>query len=107
MTEPIHFYNYSKDELTQLLTDWGLPRHTSDQVFQWLYKKKAKSFEAMTDLSKSLREELAQKASLSGLKLQTKQISQDGTAKYLWELPPDEKGQTAVVESVLIASSIC
>lgn len=102
MTKPIHFYDYSKDELTKLLTDWGLPRHTSDQIFQWLYKKKAKSFEAMTDLSKTLRENLAQKASLSGLTLQTKQVSQDGTAKYLWQLPADEKGQTAVVESVLI-----
>ena len=102
MNKPIHLYNYSKDDLTQLLTDWGLPRHTGDQVFQWLYKKKAKNFEAMTDLSKSLREDLSQKADLSGLTLQTKQVSQDGTAKYLWDLPPDATGQTASVESVLI-----
>ncbi len=102
MNKPIHLYNYSKAELTQLLCDWGLPRHTGDQVFQWLYKKKAKDFEAMTDLSKPLREDLARRADLSGLTLHTKQVSQDGTAKYLWELPPDEKGQTAMVESVLI-----
>lgn len=95
-------YNYSKDELTNLFIEWGSPKHTGAQIFRWLYQKKAKDFDAMTDLSKEMREDLSKKAGLSGLKLATKQVSQDGTAKYLWQLPPDEKGDTAVVESVLI-----
>src|SRR5437588_351247 len=82
--------------------DWGTPRHTGVQIYQWLYKKKAKSFTDMTDLPKSLREDLSNKAAFSGLKLHTKQVSLDGTAKYLWQLPADEKGQSATVESVLI-----
>ncbi len=106
METAVNFYNYTRDELTQLVTDWGLPRHNGQQIFQWLYKKKANTFESMTDLSKSLREELAAKATLSTFKLHTKQVSQDGTIKYLWELysedPSSASGQAATVESVLI-----
>ncbi|HXL74064.1 MAG TPA: 23S rRNA (adenine(2503)-C(2))-methyltransferase RlmN [bacterium] len=106
METPVNFYNLTRDELTQMITDWGLPRHNAQQIFQWLYKKKAKSFEDMTDLSKSLREDLFAKATLSTFKLHTKQVSQDGTTKYLWELNPDEHGQTAQVESVLIPMAV-
>src|SRR5579872_1329936 len=102
MNAPIHFYDYTRDEMTSLLTEWGSPRHTGAQVYQWLYKKKAKGFGDMTDLSKTLREDLSAKASLSGLKLHTKQVSKDGTIKYLWQLPADEKGLGPTVESVLI-----
>jgi 23S rRNA (adenine2503-C2)-methyltransferase len=102
MEKKINFYDYTRDELIGLFTEWDKPRHTGAQVFQWLYRKKAKSFDAMTDLSKDLRENLSSKANLSSLKLHTKQVSQDGTCKYLWELSPDERGQTALVESVLI-----
>lgn len=98
----INFFDQTREELSTVLTEWGAPRHTGHQVFHWLYQKRADSFEAMTDLSKSLREDLAAKATLSSLKLHTKQVSQDGTAKYLWQLASDEKGQGGLVESVLI-----
>jgi 23S rRNA (adenine2503-C2)-methyltransferase len=56
----------------------------------------------MTDLPKDLRLDLVQRATFTSLKLHTRQISQDGTIKYLWELPLDVLGQTAYAESVLI-----
>ncbi len=102
MESTINFYNYTRDELTGLFTEWGLPRHNGQQLFQWLYQKKAKSFDEMTDLSKALRDDLAAKGSLTAVTLNTQQTSSDGTKKYLWELPADEKGQTGQVESVLI-----
>ena len=102
MTTPINFYDFNREEMTNLLTEWGSPRHTGAQVYQWLYKKKAKGFGDMTDLPKALREDLSSKAALSGLRLHTKQVSQDGTIKYLWQLPTDAMGPGATVESVLI-----
>ena len=36
MNAPIHFYDYTRDEMTSLLTEWGSPRHTGAQVYQWL-----------------------------------------------------------------------
>lgn len=102
MNASLNLYDFSRDELISLFTEWGAPRHTGIQVFHWLYKKKVQSFEEMTDLPKTLREDLVNKATLSAVKLHTKQTSLDGTIKYLWELPLDETGKTAVVESVLI-----
>jgi 23S rRNA (adenine2503-C2)-methyltransferase len=102
MESAVHFYNYTRSELIDFLTEGGSPRHVGAQVFQWLYQKRVRSFEEMTDLSKELRQDLSKKATLSTLKLHTRQASQDGTVKYLWQLAPDEKGQTALVESVLI-----
>ncbi len=102
MNPTTNLYDLSREEMVTLFTDWGSPKHTGTQVFHWLYRKRAGDFEEMTDLSKELRADLNQKAALSGLRLHTKQVSSDGTAKYLWNLPPDEKGQGGQVESVLI-----
>lgn len=102
MKNLINLYDQNREELAALLTGWGAPKHAGLQVFHWLYQKKAGDFSAMTDLSKEFREELSTKATLSSLKLHTKQESQDGTIKYLWEIPGDFPDQTAFVESVLI-----
>jgi len=98
---PVHLYDYNREELTRLLTDWGSPRHTGSQIYQWLYKKRAKAFGEMSDLSKSLREDLSLKSDFSSLTLHTKQSSQDGTVKYLWRLK-ESKEEGGFVESVLI-----
>ncbi|HTC21973.1 MAG TPA: 23S rRNA (adenine(2503)-C(2))-methyltransferase RlmN, partial [bacterium] len=102
MKSAVDFYNYSREELVKLFTEWGSPRHAGTQAFHWLYQKHVGSFDEMTDLSKELREDLSKKATLSSLQLHTRQVSKDGTAKYLWQLPPDGHGHTALVESVLI-----
>ncbi len=105
MPQTIYLHNYTQPELARFFEGWSVPRHTSGQVFEWLYQKRAQRFEEMTNLPKELREKLTAEASLSPLTLHTKQVSKDGTIKYLWELKPDEKGQTALVESVLIPMS--
>ncbi len=84
---------------------WGSPRYTGGQVFQWLYRKKAGSFGEMSDLPKSLREELSSKALLTPLAPVEKQVSSDGTLKYLWRLGPDSQGRSPLVESVLLPMS--
>lgn len=105
MPETIHLHNFTQPELDRFFESWEVPRYTSKQVFQWLYQKRAQRFDEMTDLPQALRDRLEANASLAPLTLHTKQVSQDGTAKYLWELTPDAKGQTALVESVLIPMS--
>ncbi len=102
MESAVNFYDHTREELVKLLAEWGSPRHTGAQVFRWLYQKRARDFGEMTDLSKELRRELASKATLSTLTLHTRQASQDGTVKYLWQPAPDSAGSTALVESVLI-----
>lgn len=70
------------------------------QIFDWLYKKDAASFEAMNNLSKELRAKLAQQFSFPVIQLLRTVESEDKeTIKFLWGLPDQKR-----VESVLILS---
>ncbi|MEO2005090.1 MAG: 23S rRNA (adenine(2503)-C(2))-methyltransferase RlmN, partial [Candidatus Poribacteria bacterium] len=53
------------EELGAQMIAWGQPAYRGRQVFRWLYQRRADKFEAMTDLPKSLRCELALKAELA------------------------------------------
>ena len=75
------------DELAAALKEMGEPAYRAKQIFQWLTRGVA-SFDEMTNLSKPLREKLQSSFSITSLKMLRKQVSaQDGTIKYLWELP--------------------
>ncbi len=74
------------EELTAALRDMGEPAFRGKQVFTWLHRG-VRSFDEMSDISKSLRERLARTYRVSGLTAARKQVSRtDGTIKYLWEL---------------------
>ena len=74
------------EELSAYFKDLGEPAFRARQVFVWLHKGAA-SFDEMTNLSKPLREKLAQTCSITRPVVERKQISaEDGTIKYLWRL---------------------
>ena len=56
------------------------------QLFNWVYLKSVDSFDKMTDLSLQTRELLNGKAQLCSISIKDKQVSKDGTIKYLFEL---------------------
>jgi len=62
------------------------PSFRAKQIYGWLYHQYAKDFEEMKNIPKSLKEELAQKFVVDPLKIIKKEISNDGTIKYLFEL---------------------
>ena len=73
-------------EVTAALKEMGQPAFRGKQVYSWLHKG-VKSYEEMTNLSKPLREALAEKYPIQAPKVVRKQESQkDGTIKYLWQL---------------------
>ena len=73
-------------ELTAAVKEMGQPAFRGKQIYTWLHKG-ATSYDEMTNLSKPLREELAQKYPICAPKVVRKQESQkDGTIKYLWQL---------------------
>ena len=73
-------------EVTAALKEMGQPAFRGKQVYTWLHKG-VRSYEEMTNLSRQLREELAQKYPIYAPKAVRKQESKkDGTIKYLWEL---------------------
>ena len=74
---------YSLDELGQLFKDKGLPQFRAKQVYQWLYQKGACSYDEMTNLAKNLRATLAEELPLLPAAVIDRQVSSDGTRKYV------------------------
>ena len=73
-------------ELTATVKELGLPAFRGKQIYTWLHKG-VRSYDEMTNLSKSLRDQLEEKFPIHPPKVVRKQeSSRDGTIKYLWEL---------------------
>ncbi|HJU63760.1 MAG TPA: 23S rRNA (adenine(2503)-C(2))-methyltransferase RlmN [Candidatus Binatia bacterium] len=87
----------SLEELEAYLVEDRESRYRAKQIWQWLFRKGAVSFTAMTNLSGSLRARLAGDFSISRLAVLRQAVSTDGTTKFLFAL---SDGQT--VETVLI-----
>ena len=66
----------------------GEKSYRAKQVFSWLHRG-VKSFGEMTDLSLGLRDKLSEGFFISGLEMDEKQVSCDGTIKYLWKSNED------------------
>lgn len=76
----------TQEELAAFFAEMGEPKFRAKQVFSWLHKG-ARSFDEMSNLSKSLREKLKQTCVLTPPTVERKQVSAiDGTIKYLWRL---------------------
>lgn len=95
----------------------GEKKFRAKQVYEWLWLKPVQSFEAMTNISKDLREMLSQNFSFPAITVDTTQYSEDGTIKsrfktvegHLTEgvlIPTDER-KTACVSSQIGCSLSC
>ena len=85
-------------EWEKTLKQWGEPKFRAKQIFDWLHKKHVTEIDAMTNISKNLREKIKQNGSIAGAKQVKKLVSQiDGTIKYLFEIEND-----LIIESVLM-----
>ncbi len=87
----------SLPELEAALADWGEPRFRAKQVYEWLWAKSVTDLDAMTNLSKELRQRLRDEFTLNTLTEDTVQHSADGTIKTRWRTHDGHR-----IESVLI-----
>jgi len=72
-------------ELQSVCTELGMPSFTAKQITDWLYKKKVKSIDEMTNLSAVNREKLKEKYEVNSQSPVQRQCSKDGTIKYLFQ----------------------
>ena len=72
------------EELKRLVVSEGLPGFTAKQIAQWLYVKKVRSIDEMTNLSKAARALLSEKYEVGLTEYGGLQVSSDGTKKYLF-----------------------
>ncbi|WP_181893906.1 23S rRNA (adenine(2503)-C(2))-methyltransferase RlmN, partial [Staphylococcus pseudintermedius] len=99
-------YSLRFDELQGWLKENGQQSFRAKQIYEWLYDKRVDSFEEMTNLSKALRQLLADHFTITTLATVVRQESRDGTIKFLFEL---QDGYT--IETVLMrhdyGNSVC
>ena len=84
-------------ELKTALEAIGEKAFRAKQIYEWLWTKGVTEFEEMTNLSKSLREQLESKFTINNIVQDLVQTSQDGTQKFRFKL-----FDGLLIESVLI-----
>lgn len=105
--EKVDIKSYSLTELEEYIISIGYKKYVAKQIFSWFHEKGVKDYDEMTNISKSLREELKENTifySLKTVKVLKSQI--DGTCKFLFELSDGN-----IIESVLMrykhGNSVC
>jgi len=83
--------------LREAVTGLGEPAFRAAQVFQWLWGRRARSFEEMSNVSKGLRGRLAESFSLVRPEPATVLTSKDGTVKFLLRLADGEHIETVLI----------
>ncbi len=80
-----------------LCKQMGVEKYRADQLFEWVFGSTVTDFEGMSILPKALRQRLAEQTKFYRAKEASRQVSSDGTAKFLFELEDRQR-----VEAVLI-----
>lgn len=83
--------------LSDLVGQWGSKPFRARQLQRWIHQRCADSFDAMTDLARDFRGQLAQRCRIEAPPVNTEQRSSDGTRKWLFDV-----GQGNAIETVFI-----
>ncbi len=94
---PVNLIGMDRTAMQEALAELDEPRFRADQLFQWVYGRGVGDFDAMTNLSKSLRAKLAGRFVVARPEISRDLASADGTHKWLLRL-----GDTNEVECVHI-----
>ena len=90
----------TREQVESQFKAWNEPAFRVAQLLDWLYARRVTTWDAMTNLPKTLREKLREKFLINTLELVRKQGSDDTTQKFLWKLADGQ-----FIESVLIPAS--
>jgi len=107
----VNLLNFNRENLAACLVEWGEPAYRGTQLLQWIHQKGVFDFDAMSNLSKPLREKLKEKSEINFLDIVLDQLSHDGTRKWLFRLsegncietvfiPEDSRGTLCVSSQV-------
>jgi 23S rRNA (adenine2503-C2)-methyltransferase len=97
MQEKKDIKDYLREELEVIFKEKGFPSFSTQQIFEWTYKKRVEDFNWMTNLSNKVKQFLKENFYFSQLKLLKREVSCDGTEKFLFALE-----DSSCIETVLI-----
>jgi len=92
-----NLFGLDRDALGSVFAELGEPAYRARQAYSWLYEKRARSLDEMTDLPRALRERLASAHQVRWPVVAERAVSVDGTIKFLFRLDDG-----ATIESVYI-----
>ena len=85
------------DEIEKITDELKASKFRAKQIHNWIYVKSVSDISQMTDLSLKFREQLEEIATVTETKVKRKQVSSDGTIKYLVEYPDGECVETVLM----------
>jgi 23S rRNA (adenine2503-C2)-methyltransferase len=92
-----NFFDLSQHAMREFFSGMAEKPYRATQVMKWVYRQGITDFEKMTDISKGLRENLAEQTAFQLPEIVSEQVSNDGTRK--WLLRVDKKN---CIETVFI-----
>ena len=109
---PPNLAGLNKAELRDTLAEaFGLDekkaRMRANQLWRWIYQHGRTDFADMTDIAKEMRASLAERFAVGRLKMVERQVSNDGTRKYLMELSPGVEVECVFIPDVGRAGALC
>ena len=81
--QPAQLAGFSTEELSQFVAELGEPKYRAQQIFTAIQRRRVRSFDEITDLPKEFRAQLAERAAIATLKVESRYLSTDGTRRYL------------------------
>lgn len=90
-------YNYSLENLSKEMVELGQKSFRATQIYGWLYQKRVKDIDSMSDISLSFRETLKEKYNMNLPVIIRKQVSYDGTVKLLLEFEDKMSVETVLM----------
>ena len=87
----------AKAELATFVQELGEPAYRGQQIFEAAQRRRVRSFDEITNLSKELRARLGERAEISTLRLESRYISTDGTRRYLLKTHDNRPVETVFI----------
>ncbi|MDY4785592.1 23S rRNA (adenine(2503)-C(2))-methyltransferase RlmN [Pygmaiobacter massiliensis] len=104
--EYVQLTSLTEPQLVAYIQSLGQPAFRGRQIYKWLHEKQVTDFSQMTDQPKAFLEKLSEAAVIETLTIARKQVSKDGTVKYLFRLP-DGNCIESVVMRYSYGNTIC
>ena len=97
LTDRVDLLGLDIDALTEAVKAEGLPAFRARQIWRWVWRHGVTEFSDMTDLGKPVRETLAARFIISRPRVTSRQVSKDGTIKWLLKFPDGNEAETVYI----------
>ncbi len=100
-----------RKEIAAHLEDFGIEpkkiRMRTKQIFHWIYNYGVRDWDEMTNIAKPLRAKLSEQFTLTRPEIVERQISVDGTRKYLIRMSPGVEVESVFIPDVSKTGALC